>query len=182
MPVVLRRFTVEEVDALPDDGNRHEVLDGILFVTPAPGPPHQTVAARLFLLLGQHLAAGSRGQIWSPGVVPIDRRSRLEPDLLIGVPPKAWSKWSDLTERWLAVEVSGPGSRLYDRTYKRSAYLDAGVQEVWLVDLARREVTLSRPGAADQVVTEHLDWREPNTGLMLSIDLEAVFRDVTLSD
>lgn len=183
MPVALQRFTVDEVDAFPDDGNRYELLDGVLFVTPAPGPPHQTVASRIFGPLWEHLTREhSRAGIWSPGVVPIDERSRLEPDLLIGVMATGWSEWTHLTERWLAVEVSGLGSRMYDRTYKRGAYLGVGVREVWLVDLARREATVSRPGAEDTVVTDTLSWREPETGGLLTIDLEAVFRDVPSFD
>ena len=53
MPVSVHRFTVDEVDAIPDDGNRHELLDGVLLVTPAPGLPHQTVAMRLAVVLGR---------------------------------------------------------------------------------------------------------------------------------
>jgi len=47
MPSVTRLFSVDDVRAMPDDGNRYEVIAGELFVTPAPGTRHQRVLARL---------------------------------------------------------------------------------------------------------------------------------------
>lgn len=183
MPVTLRRFTVAEIDALPDDGNRYEVLDGVLFVTPGPGLPHQTVAQRLTVALSVFLAGRPDVGVWSPGVVPIDDASRLEPDVLVGVLPPRWEDWTDVQDRWLAIEVSGRGSRLYDRTYKRDAYLASGVREVWLVDLLRHQVSVSRlDGAPELVCQGSVEWREPGTGRPLRVDLGAVFRGVVGGD
>lgn len=81
MPVPLRRLTVDEVDALPADGNRHELLDGVLIVTPAPGLPHQTVATRIAIALGGPLAAEPEVRIWAPGVIVARPSLRLEPDV-----------------------------------------------------------------------------------------------------
>ena len=67
MPLAVRRFTVDDLDALPEDGNRHELLDGILLVTPAPGPPHQTVAMRLAARLSTFLEAEPGLRVWALG-------------------------------------------------------------------------------------------------------------------
>jgi len=55
MAALLRQFTVEEVEAFPYDGNRYEVLHGVLLVTPQAGLPHQVVATRLTVILGAFL-------------------------------------------------------------------------------------------------------------------------------
>ena len=85
----------------------------------------------------------------------------LLPDLLLGSLPGAL-RWDAITDHWLAVEVSGAGSRVYDRDYKRDGYLGVGVKEVWLVDLKLQRVLVSKPGGEkdvphDTVVT----WRSP---------------------
>jgi Uma2 family endonuclease len=55
MPVTLRRYTIDDLDRFPDDGNRYELLDGVLFVTPAPLPPHEAILHRLLLAIGNHI-------------------------------------------------------------------------------------------------------------------------------
>lgn len=177
MPVTLRRFTVEEVDQFPDDGNRYELLDGVLFVTPGPGLPHQVIAARLLVAFMNVIDDLPDLGVWSPAVVPIDRKSRLEPDLLVAATGGQLASWAKLGERWLAIEVSGSGSRIYDREYKRDAYLAAGVREVWLVDLTARTVAVSKAGAAKDVVHRDIvTWREPGSGREVRIELAVLFR------
>ena len=52
MAIAIPRFTVDDLETFPDDGNRYELLDGVLLVTPAPGNAHQVVASRLQVRLG----------------------------------------------------------------------------------------------------------------------------------
>lgn len=47
MVLTVPRYTIAELDEFPSDGNRYELLDGMLMVTPSPGSPHQSVATRL---------------------------------------------------------------------------------------------------------------------------------------
>ena len=172
----LRLFTVDDLDALPDDGNRYEVLHGVLLVTPAPELPHQTVASGIFAELQAALRDEPWIKVWSPGVVVVRPDTKLEPDLLVGRFPTGDPRWENVDEHWLAVEVSGVGSRVYDREYKRDGYLDAGVSEVWLVDLGLRRIFVSRVGGAKDVShAVELTWRSPG-GREMTLDVAALFQ------
>jgi Uma2 family endonuclease len=179
MAVTARRFTVDEVLAWPEDGNRYELVDGVLLVTPAPVPVHQVVAQRLAAALA------IRSQHWpdlyvaSPGEILIRPDTRMEPDVLVFCTPSLHRKWEEIREHWLAVEVWSPSSVIYDREVKRDAYLQIGVREVWLVDCARKVVLVSKPGAVPDVVHGGLlPWRPPAAPEPAPIDLAEVFRGV----
>src|SRR2546422_1515279 len=64
MPSPTRLYTVEDVRAMPDDGNRYEIIDGELFVTPAPGTRHQRTLGRLYLLLGNYVSRHGLGELY----------------------------------------------------------------------------------------------------------------------
>jgi len=178
MAAALRQFTVEELEALPYDGNRYELLHGLLLVTPHPGLPHQVVASRLMLKLGLALVDEPTVQLYAPGTVQIRPSIHLEPDLLIGSLPGAL-RWDAMTDHWLAVEVSGAGSRVYDRDYKRDGYLGIGVKEVWLVDLKLQRVLVSKPGGEKDLPHDTLvTWRSPG-GREIEIDVQGLFRGLT---
>jgi Uma2 family endonuclease len=175
MPALLRQFTVDDLDTFPQDGSRYEVLYGVLLVTPQAGFPHQIVAGRLALKLGSVLESEPGVQFSTPGAIQVRPSVHLEPDILIGSWPQV-PRWDAVHDHWLAVEVSGGGSRMYDREYKRDAYLQLGVKEVWLVDLDERCVYVSRPGGEKDLRHDaSLTWRSPG-GRELRIDIPALFR------
>ncbi len=173
----LRQFTVEELEAFPADGNRYELLYGVLLVTPQAGLPHQVVATRLALLLGAFIKDEPQVQICAPGAVEIRPSIHLEPDILIGNMP-ILPRWDAVQDHWLAVEVSGSGSRVYDRDYKRDGYLGIGVKEVWIVDLDLERVFVSRAGGETDVPHDRtVTWRTPG-GREAEIDVKSLFRGV----
>jgi Uma2 family endonuclease len=180
MPLpTLRRFTVDELDAFPDDGNRYELIDGVLFVTPSPGLPHQTVATKLAAILTTFLAEEPSVRVVAPGVVLIPPSFQLEPDILVARVAPGTTRWEKIREHWLAVEVSGTGSRPYDREYKRDAYLAVGVLETWRVELAAETIFVSRADAEkDRPHEIEVTWRSPASGRKLRIDVASLFRDV----
>ena len=55
MAISMPRFTIDDLDRFPDDGNRYELLDGVLIVTPAPNAAHQIIAGRLQTRLSETL-------------------------------------------------------------------------------------------------------------------------------
>ena len=126
------RLTRADLDAMPDDGRRYELLDGAIIVTPAPGPAHQRAVLRLARLLQD--AASSDLEVF---VAPLDTAlptgDVLEPDVLV-------ADRDDVTARdvsgvpLLAVEVVSPSSRRRDVGDKLTAYRDAGVPSYWVVD------------------------------------------------
>jgi Uma2 family endonuclease len=178
MPVTLRRYTVDELDDFPADGNRYELLDGVLFVSPSPGLPHQIVATSLAAILRTFLESEPRVFVAAPGVVQVRPGVRMEPDILTGTLPPTGTSWDNVSERWLAVEVSGVGSRMFDREYKRDGYLEVGVREVWLVDLEAERIYVSRLGAAKDIPHDvDLVWQSPG-GRELRIDVAALFRGI----
>ena len=83
----IRRWTIEDLHSLPDDGNKYELIRGQLFVTPPPTDAHETIAARLHRLLDPYVAANGLGLIYRPrAVVRIADDTEVEPDLMVRQP------------------------------------------------------------------------------------------------
>lgn len=184
MPVPMPCYTIADLDGFPEDGNRYEVLGGMLLVTPAPGFLHQGVLARLVGKVASYLETEGLAVVVTPGVVPLGADTQLEPDGLV-IPTRypVGLQWRDITERWLAIEVSGRDSRVYDRDYKQTAYLDLGVREVWRVDLRDRAIYVSRLRSGSAVRYEQrLDWHPPEMTTGLTIDVPKLFEGSEPSD
>lgn len=175
--VTVPRFTVDDLDRFPDDGNRYELLDGVLLVTPFPAPVHQIVAGRIAARLWS--AVGNAAHIVGPGVISLPPHTQLQPDVLVY--PSRFSPttdWAKVDEHWLAVEVLSRSSRIYDREFKRDAYFALGVREVWLVDLGELTVEGCRARGAGEIVREIIEWTVPGTELVLRVQLADVFQGV----
>ena len=125
-------FTRDDLEHMPDDGHRYELLDGTLLVSPAPRLPHQRVVGNLYVLL-RAACPPELEVILAPFDVVLADDTVLEPDLLVA--PR-----SQLTERdlpgppLLAVEVLSPSTRRIDLLLKRDRLQAAGVPSYWLVD------------------------------------------------
>jgi Uma2 family endonuclease len=180
MPLALPRYTIDDLESFPDDGNRYELVDGLLLVTPAPLPLHQVVLTRIYLALGTYFSPRGPAHVFSPGSVEVAPDLHLEPDILVvPVTGPMSGRWTAVRTWWLAVEVSGRGSRVYDREYKRPAYLRAGVREVWRADLAERCILVARPDAPDERRSPtELGWHPPEMPAPLTLDVPRVFEGV----
>ncbi len=177
VPIRIPTYTTDDLRRFPRDGQRYELLDGFLLVTPGPGTAHQVVLSRLMAALLNYLREGGPARVTSPGEIEIAPKLLLDPDILIW--PSSYAPgtpWTAISGWWLAVEVSGRGSRVYDREFKRDAYLALGVGEVWLVDLYDRRVLVSRQGGPKDVPqSEHLVWHPREMPGPLTIDLRSIF-------
>jgi Uma2 family endonuclease len=181
MLVVVPRYTLSDLDSFPDDGNRYELLDGVLLVTPAPAMSHDLVVARMTRALIGYLPP-ELAVVFTRGSVDVEPNVHLEPDILvvpagqiaaaIGSDPR----WTGIRQWWLAVEVSGAGSAVYDRDHKAPAYLALGVREVWRVDLKERCGFVSRPRTPEQRQTEQLVWHPPERTEPLVLSVLELFR------
>jgi Uma2 family endonuclease len=177
MPLAAPRYTISDLDRFPDDGSRYQLLAGVLLVTPAPGAPHQVALGRLTMALSLYLGPSAVAVVTTPGVIQVGDDTQLEPDLLV-VPAQYadGASWRQMTDWWLAAEVSGRASRIYDRDFKTDAYLRIGVREVWLVDLADRVVFVSRRGGPAEVAHRNrLVWHPAEMMEPLELDLRTVF-------
>ena len=125
-------LTVQDLEAIPEDGHRYELLDGSLLVTPAPNTRHQRCVLRLGALL---LAAAGRELevIIAPFDWVVGPRTLFQPDLLVARRDEVGPKRLERAPL-LVVEVLSPSTRRFDLALKRMAYAEAGVAAYWLVD------------------------------------------------
>lgn len=173
------RYTVDDLDRFPDDGNRYELLDGLLLVTPAPSPAHQIVASRMQVRLSIALQSPGYAHVVGPGAICMPPDTQLQPDVLVY--PSRFNpntEWAKITEHWLAIEVLSPSSRMYDREFKRDAYFALGVPQVWLLDCRDASAEVWRPGGVREVARDVIRWRPPSLDRVVSIDLAEVFAGV----
>ena len=176
-----RDWTVDEVRALPDDGNRYEVIDGELFVTPAPSWLHQQAAMEFLFLVRPYAHRCALDCYIAPAEVAFSPRRSVEPDLFV-VPRmdgRRATHFEEVQRLVLAVEVISPSSARADRYRKRHLYQSEDVPEYWIVDPDARFVERWRPGDdAPEILVESLAWTPQEDVEPLVIDLAAYFRRV----
>jgi Uma2 family endonuclease len=179
MAATIPYFTIADLERFPHDGNRYELLDGVLLVTAAPSFAHETVVSRIAWHLANAVQLRGHALVLTRGAVSLLPRTHLEPDILVvpqRFPPNA--KWHEITEHWLAVEVLSRPSRIYDREFKRDAYLRLGVREVWLVDREDRSVEVSEAVGEGRTEREAIIWRPPHLELEVRVDLAELFAGI----
>ncbi|HEX5385692.1 MAG TPA: Uma2 family endonuclease [Gemmatimonadales bacterium] len=126
-------YTADMVRALPDDGNRYEVVHGELLVTPAPRRWHQAIVGRLVFALTQYVLAHRLGGVFaSPADVSWGPDVLVQPDVFVVPPVQGRARvreleWSDISELLLVAEVLSRATSRYDRFIKRRRYQEAGV-------------------------------------------------------
>jgi Uma2 family endonuclease len=181
MPDAARIWTREMVLALPDDGNRYELIDGELLVTPAPTGLHQLAIARLVHRVAPFVQANALGEtLWSPADLALGGDQLSQPDLFV-MPwlPRDRRSWSGFPDPILVVEILSPGTERFDRTIKRRRFQRAGIPEYWAVDLDRRAVERWRPGDGDgELLDRSLTWQPGGAAPALTIDLPRYFAEV----
>lgn len=173
-----RRYTVAEVLEFPADGNRYELVDGELLVTPAPMPPHQILVGELYAQLAAYLGgfAEIARVLLSPADITWPREQLVQPDLFVVPAAEVGSRWSSYQTLLLAVEVLSPGSARGDRVVKRRLYQRQGVATYWVVDGDARAVEVWRPeDERPEIVTELLRWRISEGADELTINLPELF-------
>ena len=131
------KLTYAHYVLFPDDGRRHEIIDGDHVVNPAPSPRHQAVTGKLYRLLCEQIEDPGLGHVFiSPIDVELSPHDILQPDLVVVlnehreiIIPTRIKGTPDLV-----VEVLSDSTRELDQVRKKSAYQRAGVPEYWIVD------------------------------------------------
>ena len=127
-----RALTRADLEAMPDDGHRYELVDGTLVVTPAPAWRHQRAVLELAVRLRESCPEDLEVLI-APFAVALTEDTELQPDVLV-------ARRSELTQRELptaprlAVEVLSPSTRLIDLNLKKARFEVAGTPAYWVVD------------------------------------------------
>jgi Uma2 family endonuclease len=136
-------WTYDEYAALPDDGHRYEIVNGVLVMIPAPTPEHQEIIGEIYSALRTHIKLAGLGRVFmgpidvylgpkkvfQPDVVVIlnEHLDRVQAKKIVGAPD-------------LAVEVASPSTVAFDRLVKYEIYARAGIAEYWIVKPTRRTV------------------------------------------
>jgi len=140
-----RPYTVEDLEGMPDDGHRYELIDGALLVSPAPGFRHQKISMKLGNRLdaacpdGLHVLA-------APFAVRPSQTLEVQPDVLV-------CRDSDVTDKLLpvapllAVEILSPSTALNDLNTKKAVYERLGVPTYWVIDPEVPTLTVFEFGA-----------------------------------
>jgi len=141
-----RGLTVADIEAMPDDGNRYELIDGVLLVSPAPGFNHQRVVLNLWKILDE-AAPTELCAMGAPFDVILDERSWVEPDVLVA-PRSAYNDKRLPVPPLLAVEVLSPSTTLTDLNVKHDRYRRSGIPSYWVIDpLAPRLIVWELQGS-----------------------------------
>lgn len=134
-----RAWTRQERDALPDDGCRHEIVDGALVVTPAPSPAHQRLVGGLYRALFAACPPGLEVFV-APFDVVLDQGTVMQPDVVV-VDRSALDERGTSQVPLLAVEVTSQSTRMVDANLKFARFERGGCPSMWLADPTGPSVT-----------------------------------------
>lgn len=180
MPDMARKWTRDMVLALPDDGNRYELFDGELLVTPAPAGLHQVAIAALIRRLLPYVTEQRLGWLMTaPADLNLGGGQLSQPDLFIvpDLPPSR--EWSSFPNPILIVEVLSPSTASFDRFVKRRRFQRVEIPEYWIVDLDARAVERWRPeDDRAELLNERLVWHPAGAAGLLELDLPRLFSEV----
>ncbi len=137
------KLTYQDYCRIPEDGQRHEILDGEHFVNPAPIPYHQSVLGELHVQLHAAVQAPGLGRVFfSPIDLQLSEGDILQPDLIVILAEHGHIVTANRVKGLpdLVVEVLSPSTRRHDRIRKKARYAKAGVPEYWIVDTEKHFV------------------------------------------
>jgi Uma2 family endonuclease len=174
-----RHWTREEVLALPDDGNRYELVDGELLVSPAPRALHQVAVGELFVLIREYVERNGLGRtLLAPADLDLRSRQLLQPDLFVAatIEGRRPRTWDEVGIPLLVAEVLSPSTAEHDRETKRALFQRAGVPLYWIVNLEARVFECWTPGAARPAVTDvTVAWHPARAVPPLELDVRRYF-------
>lgn len=145
-----RKLTYADFLRFPDDGRRHELIDGVHYVSPCPSRRHQALLLRMTLAVGNYLEAVPIGEaLFAPMDCVLTMFDIVEPDLLVILDDQK----NIITKRnirgmpALIVEILSDSTRSIDEETKRALYERAGAREYWIIDGDLNSVAVYRRGA-----------------------------------
>jgi Uma2 family endonuclease len=146
-PAAQAKLTYEDYLLLPDDGQRHEIIDGEHYVNPAPSSRHQETVMNLILILAVYVRKNRLGRVYvAPYDVVLSTVDVLQPDVMFisNEREELITKANLQGAPNLVIEVLSPSTRIVDATLKLQRYDRFGVDEYWLIDPDDQSVTIYR--------------------------------------
>ena len=140
------RVSYADLERMPDDGRRFEIIDGELIdVTPSPSPLHQRASKRLQRQLEAYFEAGGRGEVFdAPLDVILNPYDVFEPDIIVVTDAAQVSRRAIEGAPTIVVEVLSPSSVKYDRVKKGNRYAVLGLPHYWILDPSTRRLECLR--------------------------------------
>jgi len=139
------KLDYDDLAHAPDDGKQYELLDGDLFVTPAPSPLHQRASKRLQRQLERYFEERHLGEVFNaPLDVILTPRDVVEPDLVVVTDPQQISRRGIEGAPALVVEILSPSTADRDRMLKAKRHEATGILHYWIVDLESKHLDCSR--------------------------------------
>jgi Uma2 family endonuclease len=178
MPVAVRakRWTLDELHRLPDDGNKYELVHGNLFVTPPPDVQHELILAKVARILDAYVAEHGLGYVYRPRSVIRALRSEVEPDLMVRLPhPRKDRRWERQPVPVLVVECISPSTRRRDHEQKRSFYMEIGVPDYWIIDPGTASITVVRADGSETMSTDRVNWHPAGASRPLVVEVAELF-------
>jgi Uma2 family endonuclease len=178
--------TIEAILALPEDGQRHEFLEGVHTVTPSPAVSHQMVVTNIFSALLKWASSNNEFLVMtSPADLRPIPNTLVQPDIFVVRPgtPTISSKWADLGLPVLVIEILSPGTARRDRGKKRQIYQKAGIAEYWIIDIDSRLVERWKPDDdRPEIISNRFTWLPDRECEELDIDVSALFQRLPTQD
>ncbi len=175
-----RRWTEAEFEIARDAapaGERWELVDGEVLVTPSPHWQHQAIVGPLFIRLREYVRTQGVGRVFfAPLDVKLEPGMVTQPDLLVVPNGHLDDKTYFVSRLLLAVEVLSPSSARFDRVIKRPRYQRSRVPEYWVVD--RESRTFERWQPDDErpaILSDALIWHPEGAQTPLELDIQALF-------
>lgn len=145
-PQTSTKLTYEDFLLLPDDGRRHEIIDGEHCVSPSPNTQHQRISKRFTAALLACESAGAGELFYAPYDVVLSIFDVVQPDLLFITPARAHIVHDQHAEGApdLVIEILSDSNRQYDEQVKYKTYERLGVGEYWIADPSEKTVRIFR--------------------------------------
>jgi Uma2 family endonuclease len=167
------------VRALPDDGNKYELVYGELLVTPVPRAWHEVVRRRLQMALDRYLEQERVGELFGPlADISWNEDVLVSPDVFVVPLEEARTlDWSKMQHLPLVAEILSPSSARFDRFTKRRRYQEAGVSLYWIIDADERHVEVWTPrDTFPRYEREQLMWRPDGSTTAFTLPLPELLR------
>ena len=178
------RWTYADWERLPDDGNRYEVIDGELHVSPPPSTPHQSASNNLATDLTVYVRANHLGDVFTApiGVRLPNEPVPLQPDIVFVSAARKGIISAQYIEGVpdLVVEILSPSNWVYDRVEKQRVYAEAGIPEYWILDYRAKTIEVLVLEGGEYVLIRRYTVNERVASRVLAgfeIEVAAVFHE-----